>query len=243
MRTLLLATLLFAAPALAADGPPSIDEVLKRYDALMAPDRFKAVAAMTSHRDDGSSRTYKMSFLKQGNDKSRIAFDEPASARGQEILRNGENTWIYMPNLKRSLRLASRESFQGGDFNNADVLRANYAQDYSGTVVEDPEKPDTWRVELKSRSKDSAYDAIKLWVKRAPLGVPVRGEYYTSSGKMLRSADFLEVKDFGKGLVRPARVKMRNELATQRYSELVFDSLEVGFTAPESKFTLNDLGR
>src|SRR5262249_23753558 len=108
---------------------------------------------------------------------------------------------------------------------------------------EDPAQPDTWLLELKSRSKDSSYDAVRLWVKRAPLGVPVRGEYYTSSGKMLRSAEFLDVKDFGKSLVRPSRVKMRNELATQRFSELTFDSLDVAATAPDAKFTLNDLGR
>jgi outer membrane lipoprotein-sorting protein len=243
MRILLFASLLLSAAATAADAPPALEEVLKRYDALMGPENFKAVMSMTSHRDDGTSRTYKMTLLKVGAHKTRIGFEEPASARGQEILRNGENTWIYMPNLKRSLRLASRESFQGGDFNNADVLRANYTQDYSGTVKEDTEKPDTWLLELKSRSKDSAYDGIKLWVKRAPLGVPVRGEYFTSSGKLLRSADFLNVKDFGNKLVRPALVKMRNELATQRYSELFFDGIDTRSTAPDARFTLNDLGR
>ncbi len=241
MRSLLL-TALLTATAL-ADAPPAVEDALKRHDALMAPERFKAVLSMTAHRDDGSTRTYKMTMLKGGSDKSRIAFDEPASARGQEILRNGENTWIYMPNLKRSMRLASRESFQGGDFNNADVLRANYAQDYTGVLKEDPAQPETWLLELKSRSKESAYDAVKLWVRRSPLGVPVRGEYYTASGKMLRSAEFLDVKELGKNVVRPSRVKMRNELATQRFSELVFDSLDTTAAMPDARFSLNDLGR
>lgn len=234
-------TPLLLALVLAAE-PPTTNDVLAKYDAIMAPPTFKAVATMTAHRDDGSTRSYKMTILKGADDKSRIWFQEPAAVRGQEMLRNGENFWVYMPNLKRALRLASRDNFQGGDFNNADILRANYSRDYQGTVKEDPAKPATWLVELKSTSKDSAYDAIKLWVTREPLGMPVRGEYFTSSGKLLRSADFTDVKDFGGGMKRPAHVTMRNEIATQRHSEMTWESVDVAAPVGEGKFTLADLG-
>ena len=235
MTSLILALLLSAEP-------PTTKEVLAKYDAAMAPATFKGVASMTAHRDDGSTRGYKMTFLKGADDKSRIWFQEPAAVRGQEMLRNGENFWVYMPNLKRALRLASRDNFQGGDFNNADVLRANYSRDYDGTVKEDPKKPEVWLVELKAKTADSAYDTVKLWVTKEPLGLPVRGEYYTSSGKLLRSADFTEVKDFGNGLKRPAKITMRNEIATQRFSEMVWESVDTAATVGDGKFGLNDLG-
>ncbi len=235
MTPLLLAVLLAAEP-------PTTKDVLAKYDAVMAPATFKAVAIMTAHRDDGSTRGYKMTILKGDDDKSRIWFHEPAAVRGQEMLRSGENFWVYMPNLKRALRLASRDNFQGGDFNNADILRANYSNDYQGTVKEDPAKPATWLVELKSTSKDSSYDGIKLWVTREPLGLPVRGEYYTASGKLLRSADFTEVKDFGGGLSRPAKVTMRNEIATARFSEMTWESVDVTTPVKDGKFALTDLG-
>lgn len=235
MTALVLALLLSAEP-------PTTQEVLAKYDAAMAPATFKGVAQMTAHRDDGTTRAYKMTFLKGGADKSRVWFHEPAAVRGQEMLSNGENFWVYMPNLKRALRLASRDNFQGGDFNNADVLRANYARDYEGTVKEDPKKPEQWLVELKAKSPDSAYDSIKLWVTKAPLGIPVHGEYFTSSGKMLRSADFTELKDFGNGLERPAKITMRNEIATQRFSEMVWESVDITATVGDGKFGLSDLG-
>lgn len=234
MTALLLALVLTAEP-------PTTKDVLAAYDALMAPPTFKGVALMTAHRDDGSTRAYKLTMLKGSDDKSRVWFHEPAAVRGQEMLRNGENFWVYMPNLKRAMRLASRDNFQGGDFNNADVLRANYTRDYEGTVKEDPKKPDTWVVELKAKSTEAAYDAVKLWVTRAPLGVPVRGEYYTSSGKMLRSAEFTDVKDFG-AVKRPAKITMRNEIATQRFSEMVWESFDVKAEVGDGKFGLSDLG-
>jgi outer membrane lipoprotein-sorting protein len=235
MTSLLLALMLTAEP-------PTTKEVLTKYDSIMAPPTFKATATMTAHRDDGTTRGYKMTILKGADDKSRIWFQEPAAVRGQEMLRNAENFWVYMPNLKRALRLASRDNFQGGDFNNADVLRANYANDYDGTVKEDPTKPDVWLVEMKAKTPDSAYDSIKLWVLKSPLGVPVRGEYYTSSGKMLRSADFSEVKDFGNGMKRPSHITMRNEIATQRFSEMVWESVDTAATVGDGKFGLSDLG-
>ncbi len=235
MNSIILAVLLSAAP-------PTTKEVLTKYDAIMAPPTFKGVALMTAHRDDGSTRGYKMEMLKGVDDKMRIWFQEPAAVRGQEMLRNGENFWVYMPNLKRALRLASRDNFQGGDFNNADVLRANYTRDYDGTVKEDPAKPEQWVVELKAKTPDSAYDSVKLWVLREPLGIPVHGEYYTASGKMLRSADFAEVKDFGNGLKRPAKVTMKNEIATARFSEMVWESVDVAAAVGEGKFGLSDMG-
>jgi outer membrane lipoprotein-sorting protein len=226
---------------LAAD-PPTAKEVLNTYDALMAPPTFKGTATMVAHRDDGSTRSYKMTILKGADDRSRIWFQEPAAVRGQEMLRNQENFWVYMPNLKRALRLASRDNFQGGDFNNADVLRANYSSDFDGTVKEDPAKPDTWLVEMKSKKPETSYDSIKLWVLKRPLGIPVRGEYYTSSGKMLRSAEFSEVKDFGNGLKRPAHIMMRNEIAKERFSEMTWESVDVSAAVGDGKFGLNDLG-
>lgn len=235
MTSLILALVLVAEP-------PATKDVLAKYDAIMAPPTFKAVAQMTAHRDDGTTRGYKMAMLKGLDDKMRIWFQEPAAVRGQEMLRNGENFWVYMPNLKRALRLASRDNFQGGDFNNADVLRANYTRDYEGTVKEDPAKPDQWLVELKAKTADSAYDSVKLWVTREPLGMPVHGEYYTASGKMLRSADFAEVKDFGSGLKRPSKITMRNMIATQRFSEMLWESVDVAAPVGEGKFGLSDLG-
>lgn len=245
MRPVILAVLLLA-PALAAaekaSAPtPTAAELLARYDATMGPSHFQAVSTMTAHRDDGSSRTYKMRMLKRGDDRFRIYFLEPASSRGQEILRQGDNAWLYMPNLKRSVRMANRDSFQGGDFNNADVLRVNYTADYEPTLALDSGREGTWLLELKAKSRNAAYDRVKLWLAQTD-SMPVRAEYFSASGKMLRAAEFSDVKDFN-GLKRPARVKMQNMLATKRFSELVVESLDATVEPPASRFVLDDLGR
>jgi outer membrane lipoprotein-sorting protein len=148
--------------------------------------------------------------------------------------------WVYMPNLKRALRVASRDSFQGGDFNNGDVLRVNYTRDYA-PVLGQSEDPALHLVELTSKTKDASYDRIKLWVTKSEL-MPARAEYFATSGKLLRSAAFTDVKTF-RGHKRPAHIVMRNELATKRYSELNMLDLKLDIEVPAQKFVLDDLGR
>src|SRR5215510_9546252 len=129
MRTKMVLTLHVIVLTLTASSvraEPTAAQILAKYDEIMSPRTFDGLMVMIAHRQDGTTRGYKMRVLKSEDDKIRLWFFEPASAKGQEMLRVEENMWVYMPNLKRALRIASRESFQGGDFNNGDVLRVNY---------------------------------------------------------------------------------------------------------------------
>ncbi len=231
--------LALALPALAAE--PDARSLLAGYDAVMSADSFEAEAVMNAHRDDGTERSYTLKMLKSGADKNRVWFLEPASARGQEILRRGDNSWLYMPNLKRSIRMASRDSFQGGDFNNADVLRADYAADYDARIVPDGSQPDAWMLELTARGNHASYDRIRLWISRADR-MPLKGEYFSASGKLLRTAEFLEVKELG-GRKRPSKVVMRNMIATRRYSEMIWKRFDTSVKPAGTRFVLDDLGR
>lgn len=245
-RTRILATAVFASfilsmNATANSGEVTPETLLEKYDAIMGPENFESTARMTAKREDGTSRTYEMKFVKKGNEKFRIWFKGPAAVTGQELLRVGDNSWVYLPNLKRATRIANRDSFQGGDFNNADVLRVNYKADYTG-VLGKSEKPDLWLVELKAKNASTSYDAIKLWMRKSD-AMPVRGEYYGTSGKILRSAEFSEYKEFSKGYKRPAKVVMRNELIKERSTELLTQTMSTTVTLPDQRFTLPDLGK
>lgn len=227
-------------PSLATAADPTPEELLKRYDDVMSPRTFDGLMVMVAHRQDDTTRTYKFRALKSEDDKIRTWFFEPASAKGQEMLRVGDNMWVYMPNLKRALRLVSRDSFQGGDFNNADVLRVNYVADYKAKLV--PSGDDKlWLLDLSAKTTEAAYDRIKLWLHKDKKQ-PARAEYYAASGKLLRSAIFEDVKNFH-GHERPARITMRNELATKRFSEMTMLDLKLNIDVPAQRFVLDDLGR
>ncbi len=224
---------------LAAD--PSVNDLLTKYDSIMGPAAFEAEASMTATREDGSTRTYVMKFLKKDQDKFRLWFSEPSAVKGQEMLRNGDNLWVYIPNLKRATRVANRDNFQGGDFNNADVLRVNYAADYDGKLVESDD-PAAYCIELKAKHKETSYDSIKLWMRKSDFQ-PLRGQYFGTSGQMIRSATFSEHKEFEKGFTRPARIVMQNELVKSRKSEMKTSRMTLKVDPPAQRFTQADLGK
>ena len=227
-------------PSLASAADPTPAELLKRFDQVMSPRTFDGLLVMVAHRQDDTTRTYKFRALKSEDDKIRTWFFEPAAAKGQEMLRVEDNMWVYMPNLKRALRLASRESFQGGDFNNGDVLRVNYVADYTVKLIPSDDAT-TWLLDLTAKTKEAAYDRIKLWMTKDKQQ-PAKAEYYAASGKMLRSAKFDDVKNFH-GLERPAHITMKNELASKRYTELTTLDMKLDLDIPAQKFVLDDLGR
>jgi outer membrane lipoprotein-sorting protein len=241
-RTLMMmVALALVAPRLGRAETPTAESLLKRYDDMMSPKTFDALVTMTAHRQDDTTRSYKFRALKATDDKIRLWFFEPAAAKGQEMLRVGDNMWVYMPNLKRSIRLASRDSFQGGDFNNADALRVNYVADYTPTLAADSGDPQAYLLELQAKTREAAYDKIKLWLRKAD-ALPIRAEYYAASGKLLRSMTFSEVKDF-RGLKRPSHLIMRNELATKRWSEMQWLDMKLNVEVPAQKFVLDEMGR
>ena len=241
------AVLMFAVDVVAA-APPDAAALVRRYDAVMAPPAYEAKMKMTAWREDGSQRGYVMTVQKSGDDKVRVSFAEPKSAVGQEMLRQGDNLWVYMPSLKRAVRLASRESFMGGDFNNADVLRVHWQSDYDAKVIAQAEGK--VELELKAKVNDASWDRIRLWMTdvAAAASMPVRAEFFAASGKLLRTLEFSDVKQFGKGpgssvgSERPARLTMKNALVPSRKSEMSWESLVVAPIA-DKRFSLEDLGR
>lgn len=230
------------APAAAAAPAGAMDVVklLTLHDAAMAPAHWTGVFRMTATREDGSKRGYLMKLASGSSTQTRIWFQEPAAVRGQEILRQGDNAWLYLPSLKRGIRLASRDSFQGGDFNNADVLRGAYLQDYTAELAPKSEREGTFQIELKAKTADASYDHVTLFL--SPEGLPVAGRYGSASGKLLRTAEFSDVKAFGQ-VKRPARIVMTNALVPARSSELLVESLDPAAEPASSLFVLDALGR
>lgn len=215
-------------------------DLLKKYDEIMAPNAFEIKFELRSEKDDGTSKNYEIHGLKSGDDKFRLWFDAPASIKNQEILRNGNNFWLYLPNVNRSTRIANRESFQGGDFNNADILKPNYSNDFNAEF-EKSANPNDYQLMLTAKGKDTSYDKIKLWFNRSD-SMPIKGEYYATSGKILRSTIFSEVKKFGENYSRPAVVTMKNEIIQGRKSILKIISLNINSKISEDKFNINSLG-
>ena len=86
--------------------------------------------------------------------------------------------------LGRAIRISPKQEFHGGDFNNTDILRVNLSVDYTVTMLPST-SPGEYLLELRARNDSIAYDVIKYWVRTSDF-MPLRQEFYTRSGKLMR---------------------------------------------------------
>lgn len=227
-----------AAPPSPAATAPSANDVLARANAVVAPNAYRATVAMVAHRKDGTTKSYAFKTAKQGSDKLRLTFSAPKTLGGHELLRLGDDLWRYVPSLKRSMRVASRDDFEAGDFRNADVLRVDIVRDYKITGMK--EADGNYVLDLSAATKQAGYDRVLYTVRKNDY-MPLRQEFYASSGKKLRTMTFSDPATFGKH-TRPSKVKMVNELTAGQFTEMTIQGFEVVESIPDKTFRKESLG-
>jgi len=188
---------------------------------------------------DGSRKEFVLYSVKKGRDKLVALFLDPPSERDRATLRLGENMWLYIPNVGKPVRIASLQSVIGGIFNNADILRLDYASEYK--VESMTEDKDVYQLSLKALTNDVAYDGLKMTVDKKTV-LPTVIECYAASGLLIKTLTYKDVKDFGKGIKRPATLETDSPLHKGYKSLMIYGQIRAR-TMPDEVFTLEYLPR
>ena len=237
MLRALLAMLLLAValPAGAADG----NELLRKVDRNLEPESYEMYRKLINIEPDGRKKEFVLYSVKKGRDKVVALFLDPPSDKGRATLRQADNMWLYIPNVGKPVRITSLQSVVGGVFNNADILRVDYAVEYNAEGVQ--EEKDSYVLALKARTGEVAYDRLKMWVDRKLL-LPTRIEAYAASGLLIKTLYFKDIRDFGGGIRRPAVVETDSPLYKGHRSVMLYSQLKKR-DLPEEVFSLNYLAR
>ena len=236
MKTLLV--VLFAAfglPAFAIDGT----QLLQKVDRNLEPESYEMYRKLINIEPDGSRKEFVLYSVKKGRDKLVALFLDPPSERDRATLRLGENMWLYIPNVGKPVRIASLQSVIGGIFNNADILRLDYASEYK--VESMTEDKDVYQLSLKALTNDVAYDGLKMTVDKKTV-LPTVIECYAASGLLIKTLTYKDVKDFGKGIKRPATLETDSPLHKGYKSLMIYGQIRAR-TMPDEVFTLEYLPR
>ena len=115
---------------------------------------------------------------------------DPAKVRGQRLLMVDRNMWFMKPGLTKPVPISARQKLVGG-VSYGDIASTNYAEDYVPTQLPDERVNDQicYVLNLKAIDQKATYDRIKYWIVKEKL-LGVKAEYYTVSGKMLKTALF-----------------------------------------------------
>lgn len=234
-RHLLLLFTLAPVLALALDGKA----ILEKVDRNLEPESYEMTRKLINEEPDGKRKEYILYSVKKGRDKVAALFLAPASDKGRSTLRQGDNMWLYIPNVGKPVRITSLQSVTGGVFNNADILRVDYTEEYDVSAA--AEQGDNYLLDLKAKTGSVAYDRLKLTVDRKTV-LPTRIEAYAASGMLVKTLHFKDVKDFGGGIRRPATVETDSPLYKGYKSVMLYAAVKKR-EVPDEVFTLNFMSR
>ncbi len=232
---LALASLCLPAAVLALDGKA----LLEKVDRNLEPEAYEMTRKLINEEPDGKRKEFILYSVKKGRDKVAALFLAPASDKGRSTLRQGDNMWLYIPNVGKPVRITSLQSVTGGVFNNADILRVDYSEEYDVTSAS--EEGANYLLDLKAKTGAVAYDRLKLTVDKKTV-LPTRIEAYAASGMLVKTLHFKDIKDFGGGIRRPATVETDSPLYKGYKSVMLYAAVKKRNVADEV-FTLNFMSR
>jgi outer membrane lipoprotein-sorting protein len=213
--------------------------LLERVDKNLTPESYEMYRKLINIEPDGSRKEFVIYTAKQGRDSMVGLFLEPSTDAGRTTLRQGDNMWLYIPDVGRPIRITSLQSVVGGIFNNADLMRLDFSTEYTVTAVE--EQKDAYRLSLKARTDAVAYDRLIMLVDRAKL-LPLTIEAYAASGMLIKTLRYRDIKDFGDGVRRPAVLETDSPLYRGYKAVMIFANIKRRSFRDEV-FTLNYMPR
>ncbi len=240
MRIIIITTLfvLFIQSANALTS----DEILSQAVSSMYPYSFIADEKMSVYKNNEFSNSYRLKVNIKNYQKGLVYFNEPATEKGKKILRIEQNMWMYFPSNQKAIRVSSKDRLMGGDFSFTDIIRVDLVHDYHSVLVGDKDigGTDCYELELKAKDPTVAYDKVMYYVNKSTFN-PVYAEYYTVSGKMLKSMTFKDPKVLG-GILRPTVLQVDSVITKGNKTVIEILSIEPKEFS-DNMFTLEYLKR
>lgn len=167
---------------------------------------------------------------------------EPARFRGAKILQVGRNMWLTKTGLAKPIPVSPRQRMTG-QAANGDIAATNFAADYTPTLVgEETLNGEACHVlELAARHKRATYDRVRYWVSKSR-EVAVKAEFFSLSGKLLKTASFEYGNDIrfeGRRIPFVSRMLIRDAL-TDAQTDMRYDGVRVR-KVPASEFELGQM--
>ncbi len=225
---------LWAIPALSV-AASSGDALLKEIDRKLEPESYESYRKLINIEPSGKRKEFTLFTVKKGKDKMLMLFLEPASEKNRSSLRLGDNMWLYVPNVGKPVRITSLQSVTGGIFNNSDILRLDYSQEYS--VTSQKASGSQTILDLKAKTKSVAYDKLVMWVDTAKK-LPTKIECRTSTGMLIKTLYFKNITSFGGGITRPATIETDSPLHKGYRSVMMLSKLKAR-TLKDEVFSLS----
>jgi hypothetical protein len=226
-------------------------------DAAMTPGEILKTADQARGNVAGIEWRIKLHSMENGREQTRTLkvkardrnsiaeFIAPARVKGRKLLMLDRNMWFVKPGLRKPVPISPRQKLSGGAAN-GDIASTNYAGDYKPeSVANDTFKDkECYLFDLISTNKKVTYNRIRYWISKERK-VGVKAEFYTVSGKLLKTAIFeydntLEIDGESRPFV--SKMAITDAVVPENITTMIYEQVMVK-EIPDSAFNLNLLRR
>ena len=225
--------MLFFCFSMMISGLAVAEDLLQEIDKYRNPsDAYSMSVRIVSSREKEESSF--LVYLK-GNNKTLIKVLGPKKTLGRNMLMIGENMWVYVPNIRRSVRISLNQKLTG-EAANGDISRMRWSGDYSHKIEKKDAKQ--WELLLEAVKQGLTYSKIRVWVD-AKDKRPLKAEFLTLSGKIIKTATYEDYKKV-LGMMRPSKIHIVDNLRKNEFSDIFLEKME-NKNFPDSMFTEKSL--
>ncbi|KAF0103172.1 MAG: hypothetical protein FD187_404 [bacterium] len=200
-------------------------EVLARADRIRFPEEgFQVDITITTTTPDNDPEVRAYRILSRGNNQTLVQTTAPAVDRDQILLMRDRDLWAFLPNLSQPIRLPLSQRLTG-QVANGDLARANFVGDYTPRILRSERiGGDAFHVlELTAVDRWVTYHRVLYWVNERN-GRPHKAEFYTLSGRLLKTCQYQNFRQLG-GAVRPTVLVIDDALRAGNRSVLEYANM------------------
>jgi len=174
-------------------------DILAGMDKVRNPGQpFRLTNTLTEYiKGEARNRVVLVVFARENKQTHQfdnvVRYVDPTRDAGKMVLMNGSNMWFYDPSSKASNRISPQQRLMG-QASDGDIVTANLSKDYTARLVAeeklldaDRQNRDCWHLDLKAANEEAVYSRIEFWIEKGTFR-PVKGKYYSDSGRLLKIA-------------------------------------------------------
>ena len=207
---------LAGTPAHAQDAPAaplSAQEMVAAADKVRNPGQpFRLTNTLVDYQGGKPRDRAVLVVFARENKETRqfsnlVRYSDPPRDAGKLVLMDGPAMWFYDPASKSSIRISPQQRLLG-QASNGDVMTVNLARDYTAKLagaetLKDADRIDRscWHLDMPAATPDAIYGRVEYWLEQGNYR-PVKGKFYSDSGRLLKIAYFRKYEDL-LGTMRP----------------------------------------
>jgi outer membrane lipoprotein-sorting protein len=244
--SLLSAALALGAPFAGAAEQPSADEILKQVEKKLHSKDEVATVKMVILEANGSTKERKIQVSRRTSDADQavlVKLQSPADLRGTGLLSvikgKDSDQWLYLPSSKQTRRILSgkrQANFLDSELSYEDLGGTN-GIGFTNSILktESDASGPLYVIQSQTASTEGSYSKILTWVS-TKTSLASKIEYYDHAGKLLKTMEMKNYKQFTNGIWRAQLVTVTN-LQNHRGTRLELSDLKLDQGLSAQEFT------